>query len=119
MSYISFKPVRMMVLSLLFVYPVRAQSISTPQAAATPNSKADKLGKNDEAERAAKARREHAGSLLMSLGVNARTFDNHALRALTQARVADALWQTDLERRRGLFRRPWGAAGIADKRPRQ
>src|SRR6266705_397625 len=97
MSYLSFKPIRMMVLSLLFVCPVTAQSISTPQAAATPNSKADKLANSAEAERAAKARREHAGSLLMSLAVSARTFDDHALRALTQARVADALWQTYIE----------------------
>src|SRR6266705_1170355 len=119
MSYLSFKPIRMMVLSLLFVCPVTAQSISTPQAAATPNSKADKLANSAEAERAAKVRREHAGSLLMSLAVSARTFDDHALRALTQARVADALWQTDLEQSRGLFRRAWDAAEIADKEAQQ
>jgi len=119
MSYINFNPMLIMVLSLLFACHVRAQSISPPQAGATPDSKADKLASNAEAERAAKARREHAGSLLMSLAVDARTFGDHALRALTQARVADAFWEIDPEQSRSLFRRAWDAAEVADKEVRQ
>src|SRR6266571_7096262 len=119
MGYISFNPILIMVLSLLFVCPVGAQSTSPPKAGATPDSKADKFVSNAEAEKAAKARREHAGSLLMYLAVDARTFDDHALRALTQARVADALWEIDPEQSRGLFRRAWDAAEIADKEARQ
>ena len=37
------------------------------------------------------------------------------MRARTLARIADALWDTDVERGRELFRKAWEAAGSADQ----
>ena len=63
----------------------------------------------------AEARRASAVSLVASLADEARTFRDPALRARVQARAADALWETERERARALFRRAWEAAEAADR----
>jgi hypothetical protein len=60
-------------------------------------------------------RRATAAALLTSLADKARTFRDGVLRARTQARAADALWELDAELSRALFRRAWADADAADK----
>ncbi|HEX8335875.1 MAG TPA: hypothetical protein VF621_04055 [Pyrinomonadaceae bacterium] len=60
-------------------------------------------------------RRASAVSLVSTLAEEARTFSEPALRARVQARSADALWETDREKARALFRRAWEAAEAADR----
>jgi hypothetical protein len=86
--------------------------LNKPVANATP-------AKDPEAERLARERRAHALSLLVSLGTDAGTFKDVALRARTQARIADALWQSDSDRARTLFRKAWDAAEVADDESQQ
>jgi hypothetical protein len=63
----------------------------------------------------AESRRTTAVSLVSALADEARSFHDEMLRARVQARAADALWETDQERARSLFRRAWDAADLADK----
>ena len=86
--------------------------LNKPVANATP-------AKDPEAERLARERRAHALSLLVSLGTDAGSFKDVALRARTQARIADALWQSDSDRARILFRKAWDAAEVADDESQQ
>ena len=72
-----------------------------------------------EAARIIRERRANAQSLLMSLASDASRYNDQKLRARTLARVADALWDTDPERGRVLFRRAWDAAEAADKESQQ
>ena len=69
----------------------------------------------DAADPMAEVRRTSAVSLVSALADEARTFSEPALRARVQARAADALWETDRERARALFRRAWEAAEAADR----
>lgn len=66
------------------------------------------------AELLAEARRTMASSLLTSLADEARSFSDLVVRARVQARAADALWDTDPENARSLFRRAWDSAEAAD-----
>ena len=68
----------------------------------------------EEADAVAAQREVLAVSLLQTLADDARSFREPQLRARVQARVADAFWLTDTEKARGLFRRAWDAAEIAD-----
>lgn len=68
-----------------------------------------------EAERLWKERRAQAQSLLISLAADAGSFTDQKLRARTQARIADTLWDADPERARTLFRKAWDAAEIVDQ----
>lgn len=68
-----------------------------------------------EAERILKERRAQAQSLLISLAADAGTYNDQQLRARTQARIADALWDADPDRARTLFRKAWDAAEIVDQ----
>jgi hypothetical protein len=63
----------------------------------------------------AEQRRTTAISLLTSLADAARSYREQSLRARVQARVADALWESDRDRARSLFRRAWEAAEVADR----
>jgi hypothetical protein len=63
----------------------------------------------------AEARRSTAVSLISALADEARSFHDEMLRARVQARAADALWETDQDRARALFRRAWDAAEQADR----
>lgn len=63
----------------------------------------------------AESRRTTAVALVSSLADEARSFHDETLRARVQARAADALWETEPDRARALFRRAWDAADLADK----
>jgi len=54
--------------------------------------------------------RSIALALLQSLAIEARSYRDEPLRARVQARIADVLWDQDLESSRSLFRRAWDAA---------
>src|SRR2546430_1455552 len=72
-----------------------------------------------EAARIIRERRANAQSLLISLASDAGSFKDQRVRARTLARVAYALWDTDPERGRTLFRRAWDAAETGDKESQQ
>ncbi len=80
-----------------------------------PQTKASKTAKSEEANPLALQRRTVAISLLTSLAEEARSFPDQSLRARVQMRAADALWESDTEKARALFRRAWEAAVSADK----
>lgn len=104
---------------LFFVVSVRAQS-NPANVDATRSSNVDKSTKNGDADiRVVRERRALAQSLLLSLASDARTFHNRIVGARTQARIADAFWEFDAEQGRGLFRKAWAAAEIADKEAEQ
>ena len=69
-----------------------------------------------EAERIIRERRANAQSLLIALAADAGKFSDTALRARTQARIADFLWSLDRERARAMFRTAWDAAVLADQK---
>ena len=91
-----------------------AQTGSGPGTNKKPPTKA-KSAKDPEAERILNERRTHAQSLLINLAADARNFTDQVLRARTQARIADALWTSDRDRARAMFRSAWEAAVIADQ----
>src|SRR6266511_4322601 len=104
--------------SLLVVFApprgVRAQGLAnTKSTTAKPTGKTKSV-KREEADADAAQRRVMAISLLTSLADEVRSFKDEALRARVLARTADALWDTDTERARALFRRAWEAAAAAD-----
>ena len=68
-----------------------------------------------DARAGAEQRRAIAVSLLLSLANDARNFRDQTLRARTQARIAEALWEVDADQGRALFRKAWEAAEVADK----
>jgi hypothetical protein len=68
-----------------------------------------------EAEALAAQRRAQAVAMLTTLADQARDFRDETVRARSQARAADALWETDPLLARTLFRRAWEAADSADR----
>jgi hypothetical protein len=60
-------------------------------------------------------RRATAITLVNSLADEARSFRDETLRARVQLQAADALWDSEQERARTLFRRAWDAAEQADQ----
>jgi hypothetical protein len=68
-----------------------------------------------ESKDAEQARRTEAIALLRETAEVARTFDDLLYRARIQTLAADALWNSDEERARLIFRRAWEAAKAADK----
>jgi hypothetical protein len=113
MSRFCFSPIFLLCLIVL-ARPAPAQT--PPQRQPLPASDAARKAKaKAEADRVAKQRRAQARSLLLSLASDARSFRDQTVRARTLARIADALWETDVERGRELFRKAWEAAGSADQ----
>jgi hypothetical protein len=88
-----------------------APAAGQPPAPRTQRPRAPKA----EADPLAEIRRTTAISMITSLADEARGFRDETLRARVQARAADALWETDEERARALFRRAWDAADAADR----
>lgn len=80
-----------------------------------PAASITKSTKDPEAERVIRERRAQAQALLISLAADVGNYNDPILRARTQARIADALWDADVERARTLFRKAWDAAESADK----
>ena len=87
---------------------VSAQQPAQPKRPATKESAAS-------ADPVAANRRATAVTLLNALADEARGFRDANLRARVQAQAADALWETEQERARALFRRAWDAAEQADQ----
>jgi len=73
-----------------------------------------KTKKTKEPDPLAVERHNVAVSLLTSLADDARSFRDQKLRARVLARAGDALWSTEPDRSRELFRRAWDAAEIGD-----
>jgi hypothetical protein len=93
-----------------------AAPAQTPAAANAPAQKKPTAKKpKADADPMAEVRRASAVSLVSTLADEARTFSEPALRARVQARAADALWESDKEKARQLFRRAWEAAEAADR----
>jgi len=99
---------------LLLVVLVRAQS-NPARVDAMRSSNEDKSKKKGDADLRVVRDRALAQSLLLSLASDAQTFLDHTVRARTEARIADVLWEFDAEQGRGLFRKAWDAAEVADK----
>lgn len=91
------------------------QSVCSAQAPAAKTKKPAVKKVAVDADPLAEARRTMASSLLTSLADEARSFRDLALRARVQARAADALWDTESENARALFRRAWDSAQSADE----
>ncbi|MDT7781006.1 MAG: hypothetical protein QOC99_3518 [Acidobacteriota bacterium] len=102
------------VCSFVSTASVRAQQPQpSPQQTKSAKTSAKKPAAA-EVDPMAEVRRTSAISLVNTLADDARTFRDPALRARVQARSADALWDTDRERARALFRRAWDEAESAD-----
>ena len=102
-------------LLLLSISDVAFAQTTEPKPVASSKSAATKTKVNTEAELKERARREQARSLLVALSTDARTFRDSTLRARSLARIADALWQVDIDQARVMFRKAWEAAESADQ----
>jgi hypothetical protein len=104
-----------------FAAAVCMLSLSIPVAAQQPAPTKTKTPATARAavDPLAANRRANAISLVNSIADEARSFHDAALRARVQMQAADALWETDQERARTLFRRAWDAADQADQENRR
>jgi hypothetical protein len=93
---------------------VYAQAPAGKKELTPRKSSRNKPVKAEEADPVVAQRQVVAISLLQSLADDARSFRELKLRARVQAQVADAFWETDSERARGLFRKAWEAAETED-----
>lgn len=121
----------LLILLCLLLQSATATAIAQPgaQPAAQPNeaktvptkkvASRGKVAADPDAERILKERRAQAQSLLISLAADAGSYSDQALRARTQARIADVLWDADQDRARTLFRKAWDAAEIVDQEGRR
>jgi hypothetical protein len=75
----------------------------------------DKSEAKAEAEQLAREQQSQARALLLSLAGDAQAFQDLCVRARTLSRIAYALWETDAERGRELFRKAFEAAESADQ----
>lgn len=100
--------------SLFLPQPIFAQQPKTKPPAKTAAAR-EKSDAKAEAERVRKERQAQARMLLVSLATDARSFRDQTLRARSLARIADALWDIDVEQSRTLFRKAWEAAEIANR----
>lgn len=107
--------------SLLFcVHTVSAQSpTAKPKAPLNNIAGKDKSEEQAEAERLAKERPMKARLLLTSLASEVYSYRDQALRARSMARIADALWNADVEQGRTLFRKAWEAAETVDQESKE
>jgi hypothetical protein len=108
--------------AVLCLVALASQGFSqTPSGKTPPAQGAGKQGKNaasskrERPDPLAGERRATALMLATSLAEEARSFRDESLRARVMARTADALWETETERARALFRRAWEAADTADR----
>src|SRR5437764_3731580 len=95
-------------------FAAQSAGVRAQQPQAKPTKTSAKKPTAAEADPMAEIRRTTAISLVNTLADDARTFRDPTLRARVQARAADALWDTDKERARTLFRRAWDEAEAAD-----
>lgn len=109
------RPARLLAFALCVSTLAPAAVPAQTPAPAAQKKPAAKKPNADAADPMAEVRRASAVSLVSTLADEARTFSEPALRARVQARSADALWDTDKEKARALFRRAWEAAETADR----
>lgn len=102
------------ILVLIVVSCASLQAQKQAAASAPAKTSVEKTAAELEAERVLKERRATAQSLLVNLAVDARAFSDARVRARTQARIADMLWETDPDRSRTMFRSAFDAAEVAD-----
>jgi hypothetical protein len=102
-------------LLLVVITSVAQSNKPASETAASKTTSSNKAAANAAADRAAKERRATAVSLLVTLADDVRNFTDQKLRARTQARIADALWDADPDQGRALFRKAWDAAELADQ----
>jgi hypothetical protein len=95
--------------------PAPTQTPARPPRAAQPSPTPARAKRGEADDPAAAQRRAQAVALLNTLAGEAAGFRDGSLRARAQARAADALWATDAELARALFRRAWDAADAADR----
>src|SRR5438128_2280263 len=100
---------------LIFSTTGAAQSNDATKTAPKDVANNSKPAKDPEAERILKERRANAQSILINLAADAVRFNDQTLRARTQARIADVLWDADPEQARTLFRKAWDAAEVVDQ----
>lgn len=103
--------------SRLLVFALCLYAIAPTARAQQPSVQAKKSPPKKvvaEVDPMTEVRRATAVSLINTLADDARMFRDPALRSRVQARSADALWDTDQERARALFRRAWDEAESAD-----
>ncbi|HEY0101632.1 MAG TPA: hypothetical protein VGB76_22085 [Pyrinomonadaceae bacterium] len=102
-------------LCLPTLLPAPHTHAQTSTAAAQPKKPAAATAKKTGTlDPLAAERRANAITLLNTLADESRGFRDQTLRARVQVQAADALWETDKERARALFRRAWDAAELAD-----
>jgi hypothetical protein len=101
--------------SLVVSAQVVSETEKSQKSQPAPKTKTTVKAKNaGEPDAVAAQRRVVAVSLLTALADEARSFRDQTRRARVQAQTGDALWETDEERARDLFRRAWEAAEVAD-----
>src|SRR6266571_1512059 len=100
---------------LSFAAATAAQPNDATKTAPKEVANNSKPAKDPEAERILKERRANAQSILINLAADAVRFNDQTLRARTQARIADVLWDADPEQARTLFRKAWDAAEVVDQ----
>jgi hypothetical protein len=106
---------RLAVLCLLaFSLSVTAQTPAAKDSAAPAKKPAVKKDAKEKADPLASERQAVAASLVTALAEDARSFRDETLRARVQARAADALWESDPDKARTLFRRAWETAEVVD-----
>ena len=95
-------------------FAAQSAGVRAQQPQAKPTKTSAKKPTAAEVDPMAEIRRTTAISLVNTLADDARMFRDPVLRSRVQARAADALWETDKERARALFRRAWDEAEAAD-----
>jgi hypothetical protein len=90
------------------------QTPSAKDAAPAKTVKKAPATRTAEADLSVEQRRNTAVSLLLALADEAKSYHDQILRARVLARTADALWVSNTEHARTLFRRAWDAAEEAD-----
>ncbi|MDQ1557381.1 MAG: hypothetical protein QOD32_441 [Pyrinomonadaceae bacterium] len=101
----------------LLLQPVHAQTAAStaqpkkPAATAATKTRTATAGAVDPL---AAERRANAIALVNALADESRGFRDQTLKARVQMQAGDALWETDKERARALFRRAWDSAETAD-----
>ncbi|HEY9404121.1 MAG TPA: hypothetical protein VIQ24_15795, partial [Pyrinomonadaceae bacterium] len=101
-------------LSLLQPAPAAHAQTTAAAQAKKPAAKVTKTRATGAADPLAAERRANAITLINTLADESRGFRDQTLKARVQAQAADALWETDKERARALFRRAWDSAEVAD-----
>ena len=113
MRYVA--PIALAVVMLAPLATLRAQQRpAVPDKPTTDDTAASTARPPAEPDPMEEIRRTTAINMLNSLADEARSFRDQTLRARVQARAADALWETDRDKARELFRRAWDAAVAAD-----